>query len=102
MSPRELERSIPDAAYEAAVFAAEPYVTDSYYHLAPDIARDVIDAAAPLIVAAELRRIAADLRRRSDNAPMSGDDHGVEWVGTYRDIADHLSARADALDSGAG
>jgi len=50
MNPNELERSIPHAAYEAGAREARPYVTDSYYDLGPAIARDVLHAAAPLIV----------------------------------------------------
>ena len=93
--------TIPNAASKAGAFAARPYVTDSYYDLAPDIVRDVLDEAAPLIVAAELRQTAAGLYRRSDSVSMSGDDgRGIERVGIFREIADLLSARADALDGG--
>lgn len=96
MNLGDLARSIPEAAYEAGERAAQPYVAAR----ALDVACDVLRAAVPLDRACELRRIAADLRRRSDNAPVSGDGHEVEWVGTYRDIADHLSARADEIDGG--
>jgi len=50
MNLGDLTRSIPEAAYEAGERAARPYVTDSYYDLGPAIARDVLHAAAPLIV----------------------------------------------------
>lgn len=60
---------------------------------------------APIIVAAELRRLAADLYRRSDNVPLgrsSGTvNHGVERVGDLREAAERLLARAHELDGGA-
>jgi len=85
---------IPYTAYTAGTHAAMR-CEDAFY-----VANDVLDAAAPLIVAVELRRMAADLYRRSDNVSMSGDGRGIERVGTFREIADLLIARADELDGG--
>ena len=90
----------PDAAYNAAtaVIWRRGMVNEVE---ARDTAVDVLYVTAPLIVAAELRQTAAGLYRRSDSVSMSGDDgRGIERVGTFREIADLLSARADALDGG--
>jgi len=85
--------TIPDAASEAGAFAARPYVTDSYCDLAPAIVRDVLDAAAPLIVTAELRRLVAELE--AIQAQMWATDGDVlgEGIRLIRD-------RADALEGG--
>jgi hypothetical protein len=60
----------------------------------------VLHEAGPLLVAAELRRLASDLYRRSDNVPLSRTGGGIERVGALRDLADQLSTRADQLDGG--
>ncbi|HEY2763345.1 MAG TPA: hypothetical protein VGJ13_04945 [Pseudonocardiaceae bacterium] len=54
---------IPDAAYDAGERAMEPYISglDAY-----DAASDVIRAAAPLVVATELRRLAEFLEEAAD------------------------------------
>ena len=48
-------------------------------------------------IADELDWIAADVERRSDNVPMSRDGRGIEKVGTLREIAERIRARAADL-----
>lgn len=65
-----------------------------------EMARAVLAAAAPLVVAAELRRLARDYERRSDNVPLGRDAHAtgaVDRVGALREFAQELRARADEL-----
>jgi hypothetical protein len=81
MSPRDLERSIPEAAYEAGERAALPYVAEVD---ALDVARDVLRAAAPLIVAAELRRLT----------------DGLEVVAREMAAEDDRNIRSSALGEG--
>lgn len=53
-------------------------------------------------VAEELDRQASDLERRSDNVPMGREGHGVERVGTLRDVASRLRDRASLLRGESG
>jgi hypothetical protein len=76
------ELEIPDAAYEAA----DRVMRD--WHAASD----VLYAAAPLVVAAELRRLADDIAGR-----VSADDNVTEFH-VNQVCAAKLRARADELD----
>ena len=94
---------------EAIIDDPAEYADIQFVRLAdiPAIIRAWASAALPYLhapddetteaVAAELSGIAADLYRRSDNVPMSGDGRGVERVGTLREIADRLTSRAASL-----
>lgn len=50
------------------------------------------------VAAAEFEQMARDLRRRADNLPLTDEDQ-VQRLGDFREIADKLIARADALRS---
>lgn len=80
--------SIPDAAYDAAERAAGRYF--DVQSDARDCAADAIHAAAPLVVAAELRRLARDWRL----ATPVGDG------GWLLAAANALERRADELSGG--
>lgn len=68
-------------------------------------ARAVLEAVAPLIDRAaradELDAVARDLYRRSDNVPLDRSGSGIERVGTLRETADRLKARADSARAAA-
>lgn len=50
------------------------------------------------VAAAEFEQMARDLRRRADNLPLADEDQ-VQRLGDFREIADELITRADALRS---
>lgn len=87
---------IPDVAYEMGVSAAATYVAESD---ALDVASDVLHAGAPLIVAAELRRIADEIE--ADVAEALRHLGPDESDGGAHDAAAVLRERADELDGGA-
>jgi hypothetical protein len=88
------EVEVPEVAVRAAY--ASPYGG-----LTNKSIRSVLELGSPLVVADRLRRIAADLYRRSDNTVMTTSS-GIERVGTLRQIADQLSAEAAELDPQGG
>jgi len=53
------------------------------------------------VTANQLRVMANDLYRRSDNVPLSTDDGSINRVGELREVADKLSALASELNGGA-
>lgn len=63
---------------------------------------EILQLAAPYLVAAELRRIASQWERRSDNIPLgrNASREQVSRVGDLREFADLLRVRADELDGG--
>lgn len=72
--------TIPDSALVAAIKAdREADSADG-----PQVCEEIVRAAAPLVVAAELRRIARDL--------------DPSETGILREVADELVARANELD----
>lgn len=65
---------------------------------AHDVAVAALDDAAPLIVAAELRRMAALYERKADAVMLHRDGRGTERRVAFLGSADMASARADDLD----
>jgi hypothetical protein len=94
------ELEIPDDA----VYAGEEIISEAYVAVVrPDaevVADDVIRAAAPLIVAAELERIADELDVRREEI-RAEDDRTVRSSGLGEGIR-HLRKRADELKSKGG
>jgi hypothetical protein len=82
------ELEIPDAAYDAAYRAA--VIDPAIYSTAPLDAS--LNAAAPLIVAAELRRLA----NVTQNGQSPTDDHLTKKISDL--ISENLRARANELD----
>jgi len=93
MSPEKLE--IPDAVYEAGERAAMPYVAEVD---ALDVASDVLHAAVPLIVAAELRRLAAELEAIQQEMRETGER--LFYSPGLGEGIRHLRVRADRYDGG--
>lgn len=86
--------TIPDASARAAYYAygrAQGWGRDT-----EDMLSRVLAAAAPGIVAAELRRIAADIVVREPRPGEFG-----EWDRGWGAARDMILARADELDGGA-
>jgi len=99
MSPAGL--GIPEAAYEAAECAVRPHLVR-----APDVAADdlhiavaVLHAAAPLIVVAELRRLADGLEVVAREMAAE-DDRNIRSSALGEGVR-RLRDRADELDGGA-
>jgi hypothetical protein len=90
------ELRIPDRAWRAAEVAAVP---DGEALRVGDPITHAIDAAAPLIVAAELRREADELDALADVGEKGPNPSGVKML---RKIAAKLRARADELDPQGG
>lgn len=79
------ELKIPEAAYTAGANAYDDADPDSGWS-------EAIDAAAPLIVAAELRQWTALLHERALYEEGAGEQYGI------RSVAHQLEYRIDKLD----
>ncbi len=96
------EPLIPDAAYDAGEKAALPYVTPSYGsdHIstdAADVSSDVLRAAAPIIVAAELQAL-VDVLVEKHREMREEDGRALRSVGLSVAI-DLLRTRGEELRS---
>jgi len=88
---------IPDAAYEAG--AREALRNDEVDELAAvDVAADILRAAAPLIVAAELRRLTDKLEALAREMAAE-DDRNIRSSALGEGVR-RLRTRADELDGG--
>jgi len=95
---RELE--VPDEAHDAGTRAASCYMDTED---AIDVTSDVLRAGAPIVVAAELRRMAAGL---DDRAEEIADDNNLpvtkrSYASGMFEAASRLRERADELTDGA-
>ena len=95
MNLGDLTRSIPEAAYEAGERAAQPHVAAR----ALDVALDVLHAAVPLIVAAELRDLTDELEVVAREMAEE-DDRNIRSSALGEGIR-RLRIRADRYDGGA-
>lgn len=88
------EPLIPDAAYDAGDHEAARYVASSD---APDVAADVIRAAAPLIVVAELQALVDILAEKREE--MCTEDHRPLRSSALGTAIDLLRTRIDELSA---
>lgn len=94
---------IPGAAYKAVQDAIDRHAVE---HNGQRVTGKgavalVVGVAAPLIVAAELRRIVEEIARSLTHLPTTTDADHYFYAGV-RDTADGLTRRADELDPPAG
>jgi hypothetical protein len=90
--------SVPDDALAAAL-AAVVANTTGYAGLVGGIVRTAVEAATPLIRAAEARALAELCERRADAVPLYHDsERGKERRATFLDCADIARKRAEQLE----
>jgi hypothetical protein len=89
------------AAGAAFLAALEAAGGDPHRAWPDDLVAAIVHAAAPLVAAGELRRLAELFARRADEGPHLA-DRGAARRTTLRDCRDAARARADQLDPPGG